>query len=223
IVSIKIWGRRTSGRTLKVIWALAELGLDYELTLASATMGPNGSVAKGSVPYGIVDTPEYRTINPNGTVPTIDDDGFILWESNSIVRYLGMKYDPERFYGNDIYLFASASRWLDFENNNLIPNQHEIERQFHRLPEDQRDRAKLKAACRQLVEEFSKIENQLGVTEYIAADQWTMGDIAIGLRVHRWYLFDIERPEMPNIGRYYATIKTRPAFASIADPVYHRA
>lgn len=221
-MSIKIWGRLTSGRTLKVIWALNELGLDYQLIPASATMGPLGSVAKGATPYGVVDTPEYLAMNPNATVPTIDDSGFILWESNSIVRYLGMKYDPGCFYGNDVYVFASASRWLDFENNNLIPAQHEIELQLHRLPDEQREPAKLEAACRKLHKELGKIENQLGVTEYIAADRWTMGDIAIGLRIHRWRLFEIDRPEMPNIARYYEATKSRRAFASVANPAYHR-
>jgi glutathione S-transferase len=222
IMTIKVWGRLTSGRTLKVLWALAELGLDYELIPASATMGPDGSVAKGNIAYGVVDTPMYLAMNPNATVPTIDDGGFILWESNSIVRYLGMKYNPQRFYANDIYVFASASRWLDFENNNLIPPQHEIELQLHRLPENQHDPAKLEAACKTLARELAKIESQLTKTKYIAADWWTMGDIGIGLRVHRWYLFDIARPTMPNIARYYERIKTRPAFAAIADRTYHQ-
>ncbi len=220
---LKVWGRRTSGRTLKVLWALAELGLRYELIPASATMGPGGSVAKGNTAYGVVDTPEYLAMNPNGTVPTIEDNGFILWESNTIVRYLGMKYDPELFYGDDLYLFASASRWLDFENNNLLPGQHELELQLDRLPEAKRDPAKREAACRQLIKELGKVERQLDRTQYIAADRWTMGDIGIGLRVHRWHLFEIERPQMPNLARYYAAIRARPAFASIADPAYHGA
>jgi glutathione S-transferase len=221
-MSFKFWGRYTSARSLKVILALAELGIDYQFIQASATMGPGGSVEKGHQAFGVVDTPEYLAMNPNGRVPTIDDNGFVLWESNTIVRYLGMKYDPELFYGDDLYLFALAGRWLDFENNNLIPGQHEVAMELYRLPAEKRDPANLKTAVGMLEEEFAKIENQLSKTEYIAGDRWTMGDIAIGIRVHRWMLFDIERPAMPNIERYYRHILERPAFKSVADPAYHQ-
>ena len=221
-MSIKLWGRYTSARSLKVILALAELGIEYQLIQASATMGPGGSVAKGNQAYGVVDTPEFKAMNPNGRVPTIDDNGFVLWESNTIVRYLGMKYDPDLFYGDDLYTFALAGRWLDFENNNLIPSQHTVAMELYRLPENKRNPENLKVARQILIDEFSKLESQLGKTEYIAADRWTMGDIAIGIRVHRWYLFDIERPDMPNIARYYESIKQRPAFSTVTDPAYHK-
>ena len=85
---------------------LAEIGLEFEFILASAEMGPAGHVSKGNKPFGVVDTPEYRAKNPNGRVPTIDDDGFVLWESNSIIRYLAMQYAPDMLYGNDIKTFA---------------------------------------------------------------------------------------------------------------------
>lgn len=70
-----------------MLWTLAEIGMDFEFILASPTMGPGGHVSKGNKPYGVVDTPEYDAMNPNRTVSMIDDNGFILWESNSIVRY----------------------------------------------------------------------------------------------------------------------------------------
>ena len=221
-MSFKLWGRFTSARSLKVVLALAELGIEYQMIQASATMGPGGSVEKGNQAFGVVNTPEYQAMNPNGRVPTIDDNGFVLWESNTIVRYLGMKYDPELFYRNDLYTFALAGRWLDFENNNLIPGQHEVAMELYRLPEEKRDPRNLEIARQNLIDEFTKIENQLGKTEYIAGNRWTMGDIAIGIRVHRWYLFDIEGPHLPNIARYYENIKNRPAFARVADPAYHQ-
>ena len=89
---LKIWGRPTSACTQKALWGLEETEIDYELILASGTMGPDGHVSKGGAAFGLVDTAEYRSMNPNGTVPTINDDGFTLWESNVIVRYLSMKY-----------------------------------------------------------------------------------------------------------------------------------
>lgn len=219
---LKLWGRPTSGRTQKVLWTLAEIGMEFELILASATMGPGGHVSKGNEPYGIVDTPAYRQMNPNGTVPTIDDEGFILWESNSIVRYLAMKYAPDLLYGNAIETFASASRWLDWENNELLPPQHELVMQLVRLPESERDPAKLERARLAFIRRLHIIEAQLRRTPYIAGERFTYGDIPLGLRVHRWSLFGLEQPRMPHIERWYRAIRERPAFQVwTANPAHH--
>ena len=220
-MKFKLWGRPSSARTQKVILALAEIGIEYEFLLASATMGPDGSVAKGSEPFGIVDTPQYLSMNPNGTIPTIDDNGYVLWESNSIVQYLGMRYDQKLFYGEDAEIFASAARWLMWENNQLIPPMHDLVMHLVRLPEGERNLVKAEGARQKLIKEFTIVNEQLGKTEYIAANHWTMGDIALTIRCHRWHLFDIERPNLPNLVRYYEVVKRRPSFNSIADPAMH--
>jgi glutathione S-transferase len=209
---LKLWGRPTSGRTQKVLWTLAEIDLPFDLVLASGVMGPGGHVSKGNKPFGLVDTQQYRAMNPNGRVPTIDDDGFVLWESNSIVRYLAMQYAPELLYGNDIRTFASASRWLDWENNELLPPQHEMAMHLIRLPEDKRDAQALEKARADFVKRLSIMEEQLSRTRYMCGERFTYGDIAVGLRVHRWRLFALECPSFPNIDRWYKEIVARPAF-----------
>jgi glutathione S-transferase len=218
---IKLWGRPSSARTQKVLLALAELGLEFEFILASATMGPSGHVAKGNQAYGIVDTPAYRAMNPNGTVPTIDDDGYVLWESNAIVQYLAMTYDPVRFFGNDPKVFASASRWMMWENNELIGPMHNYVKHTIRFPEAQRDAKLVEAARAHLIAAWRIVDDQLGRTTHIAADSWTMGDIPMSIRVHRWHLLEVEGPAFPNIARYYDQIQDRPSFAAIADPQMH--
>ena len=209
---LKLWGRPTSGRTQKVLWTLAEIDLPFELTQASAEMGPGGHVSKGNKPFGVVDTPEYRAKNPNGRIPTIDDDGFVLWESNSIVRYLAMQYAPDLLYGNDVRTFASASRWLDWENNELLPPQHDMVMHLIRLPEDKRDPQKLERARLDFVKRLSIMEEQLSRTRYMCGERFTYGDIAVGLRVHRWRLFALECPPFPAIERWYKEVTSRPAF-----------
>ncbi len=219
---LKLWGRPTSGRTQKVLWTLAEIGMDFEFILASATMGPGGHVAKGHKPYGVVNTAEYRAKNPNGRVPTIDDDGFVLWESNSIVRYLAMQYAPDLLYGSDIKTFASASRWLDWENNELLPPQHDMAMHLIRLPENKRDPLVLAKACEKFARALHIADEQLGRTRHIAGERFTYGDIALGLRVHRWHVLGLARETPPNIARWYAEIKTRAAFNRwTADPAHH--
>ncbi len=219
---LKLWGRLTSNRTQKVLWTLAEIGLDFELIPASAQMGPGGHVAKGNTPFGVVDTPEYRAMNPNGRIPTIDDDGYVLWESNAICRYLVMRYAPEQLYGNDVRTFASATRWQDFENNELLPPQHDLVMELVRLPPQQRSPEKLAAARTAFNKRLQIVEEQLGRTRYMVGERFTFGDIPIGIRVHRWVLLEQHRPALPNIERWYAEIVQRPAFQRYtADPANH--
>jgi glutathione S-transferase len=219
---MKLWGRPSSGRTQKVLWTLAEIGIDFEFILASAEMGRGGHVSKGNKPFGVVDTPEYRAKNPNGRVPTIEDDGFVLWESNSIVRYLAMQYAPDLLYGSDIRTFASASRWLDCENNELLPPQHDMAMHVIRLAADQRDPLVLQKACKKFERALQIADDQLARTRFITSDRFTYGDIALGLRVHRWHVLGLAREVPPHIARWYAEIKARPAFNKwTADPAHH--
>jgi glutathione S-transferase len=219
---LKLWGRPTSGRTQKVLWTLAEIGLDFEMILASADMGPGGHVAKGNKPFGVVDTPEYRAKNPNGRIPTIDDDGFVLWESNSIVRYLAMQYAPDLLYSGDIKTFASASRWVDWENNELLPPQHDMAMHLIRLPEHQRDPQVLAQACKKFERVLRIADEQLARTRYIAGERFTYGDIPLGVRVHRWHVLGLATETPPNIARWYAEIQARPGFNKwTADPAHH--
>ena len=219
---LTIWGRPTSARTQKGLWALAEPGIDFEMILASGTMGPNGSVDKGNEPYGIVDTPEYRAMNPNGTVPTIKDGGFTLWESNSIIQYLAMKYAPDVLFGDDLETFASASRWMDWEGNTFLPHQHTLVMHLVRLPPEERDPAQVESARQALLRPLHIIDDQLAKTPFIAGERFTMGDIPVGMRVHRWFLFDLQTPDLPNLTRWYEVIRQRPAFLEhIADPAVH--
>src|SRR6266567_2988351 len=79
LLMLVIWGRNNSVNVQKVLWCCEEMALGYERTDAGGT-------------FGVVNTPQYRNLNPNGLVPTIEDDGFVLWESNAIVRYLAAKH-----------------------------------------------------------------------------------------------------------------------------------
>ena len=121
---LKLWGRPTSTNTQRVLWTLAEAGVPYELTLASATMGAGGHISLGNAAYGTVDTAAYRAMNPNGTIPTIDDGGFVLWESNAIVAYLARRYAPEKLFGDDENTFARAVQWMSWTNYSMDPSMH---------------------------------------------------------------------------------------------------
>ena len=146
-MTLRIWGRPNSIHTQRVLWACAEAGLPFELILASATMGPDGHVSGGGEAYGVVDTPEYRKMNPNGTVPTIDDEGFVLWESNVIVRYLAQKYAPKKLYGDSLETLGLASQWMEWTGARLEPVLHILVMELVRLAADQRSEKNVAVAC----------------------------------------------------------------------------
>lgn len=218
---ITVWGRPTSTRTLRVLWTLAEIGLDFDLVLSSGTMGAGGSIENGNQPYGIVDTPEYRAMNPMGTVPTLRDGNFSLCESNSIVRYLAMRYAPDLLYGDDIRTFAQASRWMDWDNNEVIPGQHALVLHLVRLPESRRDPAIAARAHAEQARLYQIVDEQLGRSAFIAGNAFTMGDIGIGIHCHRWHLYGLEQPKMPNLARWYAALRERPAWQTWVEPRAH--
>src|SRR6476660_10063520 len=103
---IKIWGRNTSVNVQKVMWALGELGVPHERIDVGGSFGKHNE-------------PAYLAMNPNGLVPTLEDDGFVLWESNAIVRYLCAKHSAGNLWPEDLQIRADADRWLDWPTATL--------------------------------------------------------------------------------------------------------
>ena len=99
---LRIWGRNNSVNVQKPLWCCEEMGVQYERVDAGGT-------------FGVVNTPQYRNLNPNGLVPTIEDDGFVLWESNAIVRYLAAKHSPGKLWPEDLKVRAEADKWMDWQ------------------------------------------------------------------------------------------------------------
>jgi glutathione S-transferase len=215
---IKIWGRPTSICTQRALWALVETQQPYELTLASATMGPAGHVSKGGPAYGVVDTPAYRAMNPNGTVPTIDDGGFVLWESNAIALYLAAKYAPRQLYADDAATLARASQWMAWTNEHLEPPLHTLVMQLVRLPPADRNPAEAEMAKRAIEKPLAILDTHLGRQPFVAGPAFTIGDIPVGCAVHRWMSFIADRPRLANIEAWHGRLATRPGFAQHVTP-----
>lgn len=218
---MKIWGRPNSICTQRVLWACAECGVDWQLELASGTMGPDGHISGGRAPFGHVDTPAYRAMNPNGTVPTIDDQGLILWDSIAIVGYVASKYGPEPLYGNSSEVFARALQWMSWTNEYLEPLLHTLVMELVRLVPDQRSPAALEAARKTTIERLEILDRHLSTQPYLADDTFSMGDIPAGATVYRWLLFDLERPAMPHLEDWQNRLQDRPAFKELIAPRDH--
>jgi glutathione S-transferase len=163
----------------------------------------------------VVNTPEFRRLNPNGLVPTIDDEGFVLWESNAILRYLAAKHAVGTLWPTDVRERALADRWMDWADTTLWPTMVPLFRAFMRTPEAQRNAASIEAGRLETVEVLRVLDAQLSATEFVGGDTFTMGDIAVGCAVWRWMALPVERPALPNLQRWFDSLAMRPAYRRV--------
>ena len=192
---LKIWGRVNSINVQKAMWAIGELKIPHERIDAGMA-------------FGVVNTPEYRKMNPNGRVPTIDYDGFVLWESNVIVRYLYAKHGPPRTLEQGY----SEEKWMDWTTSTVAAPLTTAFWQLIRTPADKRDNAAVDAALKQAADIMKIADDTLAAQPYLSGREFSMGDIPFGCFVNRWYRLPIERPEHAHLVRYYERLKTRPAY-----------
>lgn len=192
---LKIWGRTNSINVQKVLWAAEELGLKYERIDAGRQ-------------FGVVKEPWYLKMNPNGLVPTIEDNGFVLWESNAIVRYLYAKYGKPQTQEQR----ADADRWMEWYSTTYAAKVAQVFLGLIRTPAESRDMAAIEAARKGTIENLKILEAHLSGRAYLCGSEFTMGDIPLGAGVFRWYNLPIERPSCPSIEAWYKRLCERPAY-----------
>ena len=197
---LKVWGRATSSNVQKVMWLVGELGIEHQ------RFDVGGA-------FGGVDTPEYLGMNPNGLVPTIEDDGVVVWESNAIVRYLAARHDRGGMWPEDPGVRARADLWMDWQLTTLQKELFTVFWGLVRTPPSKRDMTAIDAAVKRLGETYRTVDHALAAQANLAGDQLTMADIPIGTSLYRYFDLDIVRPELPNLAAWYQRLKARPAFA----------
>jgi glutathione S-transferase len=197
---LKIWGRNTSSNVQKVMWAIGELGIDCE------------RIDVGG-PFGKTKEPPYLAMNPNGLVPTLEeDDGFLLWESNSIVRYLAARHAPNALEPAEPRMRALASQWMDWQLSVMGPALTPVFWNLIRTPPEKRDHAAIDAGKVKTVEALNILEAHLAKHAYAAGDAFSYGDIPVGVMAYRLRELIPERPATPHFDRWYGAISARPAF-----------
>lgn len=196
---LKMWGRTNSVNVQKVLWCADELGLKYDRIDAGGQ-------------FGVVNEPAYRALNPNGLVPTIEDDGFVLWESNAIVRYLSAKYGNGTLWPENATTRGEADRWMDWQTTTVWPNFRAVFWGLVRTPPERRDMTAIEAAQKKTGEILSFLDAHLAERDYVAGNRLTMGDIPLGTVVFRWMALDIERPPLKNLAAWYDRLAARPAY-----------
>lgn len=203
---LKVWGRNTSSNVQKAMWAVGELGMEYQRFDIGGDFGKNRE-------------PAYLAMNPNGLVPTLQDGDFILWESNTIVRYLGREYGAGTLEPLDPKARARASQWMDWQLSVVAPAIFAAFWGLIRTPEEKRDLAAIAASKSKTTEAMKILDAQLGRTAFVAGDQFSMGDIPVGVMAYRFRELCPERPEMPNLERWYADLQKRPAFKEHVESI----
>ena len=198
---LKIWGRNTSSNVQKVIWALAEMKIPFE------RIDVGGAFGKTKDAF-------YLAMNPNALVPTLEEeDGFTLWESNSIVRYLAGKHDKAgTLEPKDAKQRAKASQWMDWQLSVIGPAITPVFWGLIRTPPEKRDMAAIKAGSEKTVAAMQILDAQLGKTKFVAGDAFSYGDIPVGVMCYRYVQLVPDRPATPNLDRWYAAVSSRKAF-----------
>jgi glutathione S-transferase len=204
---LRIWGRSTSLNVQKVLWCCEELDIRYQRVDAGGPFGGNKE-------------PEYLRLNPNGLVPTISDGGFVLWESNVIVRYLAAKHGMGTLCPEDLAERADADRWMDWQMGTLWANFRPAFVGLIRTLPEKRDRDYIATAISKTTENLAMLDAHLATRDYVTGPAFTMADIPLGVTAYRWFNLEIERPPMPNLEAWYERLCGRsPYKATVMLPL----
>src|SRR5215475_8295819 len=157
---IKIWGRNTSSNVQKVMWAIGEMQLPHERIDVGGAFGKNNEAP-------------YLAMNPNGLVPTLEEeDGFTLWESNSIVRYLAAKHQSRVLEPADLKTRALAHKWMDWQLSVMGPAITPVFWGLIRTPPEKRDANAIAAGKEKTITAAKMMDAQLGKTKFMAGDEF---------------------------------------------------
>lgn len=198
---LQIWGRPNSINVQKVMWTVAELGLDHERYDVGG-------------PFGGLDTSEFLARNPHGTIPVLKDGDVVLWESNAIVRYLMAKHSAGNMWPTDLVARARTEAWMDWQASSTIIDLLTAFFGLIRTPEAERDMAKINLSVSKLNNMMTVLDQQLAEQTWVMGDNMTMADIAVGALVYRWSEMPMDRPALANVANYYAMLQKRESFRS---------
>tara|TARA_Y100000588_G_scaffold225351_1_gene239279 strand:+ start:1175 stop:1837 length:663 start_codon:yes stop_codon:yes gene_type:complete len=200
---LQVYGRKNSNQVIQLMWTVGELDLEY------VRHNVGGS-------FGGLNSDEYGNLNPNRLVPTIVDDGFVLWESYAIIRYLCRRYGFGSLWPEDPCQSGLADQWMEWTSSRFMGTFFPAFWNLIRTPKDKQDLEKVSTAAKDTGVLLQIIESQLEGNEFLIGDALTMGDIPLGSMMFKYFNLPIERPSLPNIERWYACLSERTAYCEHA-------
>jgi glutathione S-transferase len=197
---LELWGRKNAYNVQKVTWMLAELELEYVHHDVGSTPGD-------------LDSEEFLAINPHARIPVLKDADAIIWESNSIVRYLGASFAAGTLWPEDALERSCAERWMDWEMSKLQPDFIDLFWGYYRTPSESRNHQAIATAQQRCARHFEQLDRQLESQPYLAGDSFTMGDIPCAVCLYRYFHMglDVDRPAQ--VLSWYQRLAQRSAFA----------
>ncbi|BAP43316.1 glutathione S-transferase [Pseudomonas sp. StFLB209] len=190
---LKLFGKSTSINVRKVLWACAELNIPLSHEQA------NGD--------------DVQHLNPNALVPVIDDAGFVLWESNSIIRYLANREQAGWLYPAVAAQRARVDQWIDWQAADLNRTWSYAFMALVRRSPAHDDPAQIRASVQNWNCSMEILDRQLAVTGgHAVGAQFSLADVPVGLSVNRWYETPIDHPDLPNVRAYYERLAERPGY-----------
>jgi glutathione S-transferase len=197
---LKIWGRNTSSNVQKVLWCCAELNIPFERLDIGGPFGGNRD-------------PEYLALNPNGLVPTVKDGELVMWESNTICRYLCSTHNGGgRLYPSDPGARTHVERWMDWQLAVPGAPMGQLLQGLIRSTPETRDPTAIEAARRRAAIAWGIVDDAVKSQPYLGGDHLTLAEIVLGTLIYRWFNFAIERPHLPNLHAWYERLSQRPGF-----------
>lgn len=197
-MALMLWGRARAANVQKVTWCLSEIGLEYRHQ-------EFGVEATAPVDQA------YLAAKNKDIVPVLDDDGFVLWEGNAIARYLAARYGKPPFWPQDARARGEAGRWMDYQLSTVRGHIHPLMRETN-------DAERTAFHARKLAEAMQVLERALESHAYLVGDDFTVGDIPLGIVCYRWRLLDILQPELPHLDDWLARLQRRSAFRTNICP-----
>lgn len=198
---IKILGKASSINVRKVLWTCAELQLDFE------------QIDYGSGTLNSVNTPEFLQMNPNGMVPVLIDGDVVLWESNTICRYLVNRFRPGTLLPEAAAARAQVEKWMDWQATELNNAWRYAFMATVRQSPDYRDLMAIERSITQWNRMMGIVDQQLQMTDaWMAGETFSLADIVIGLSLNRWKMSPIDRPQLPCVEAYEKRLLEREAY-----------
>lgn len=212
---LRLWGRKSSINVQKVLWCLAELGF---------IEGKDFERIDAGLHFGLNNTSEFLKMNPNGLVPTLEDGGLVLWESNTIMRYLVSQYDKKGRFPKDVAAQYNSEKWMDWQLATFWPPLRSAFLGLTRTAEKDRNYNAIHTDYQETNKTLGLLDQVLGSQAYCSGNQFNIGDIVVALGVHRWILLNDTFPEktgprseLKNVERWLKQLRTETYFGEFAE------